>query len=121
MKGIGLSCFVVGFLLLACSRPDCTSLPTEYTSYEEALRTIRQTEFPLSEKIKTPESSWIRAAEFYSCDRQTGYFILVTDSKDYIFRDMPMEVWDGFKRAESYGKYYHAQIKNRYYFELSSP
>lgn len=33
---------------------------------------------------------------------------------------MPVEVWERFKRAESYGKFYHANIKNRYSLELSS-
>lgn len=108
-------------ILISCYQTDCEHLPASYKSYDEATSLIRKANFTLSEKINTPKSSWIRSVEFYSCDGKTGYFILVTDSEDYLFQGMPKEVWEGFKNAESFGSYYNAHIKGNYNFEIDSP
>jgi len=111
---------VACIVFLSCSRLNCNDLPGSYSSYDEALSTIRSAEFKLHEKISTSKSSWIRGAEYYSCDNRTGYFILKTDSKDYIHKDMPVNVWESFKNAESFGRYYNDNIKHRYYFKLNN-
>jgi len=113
---------VACIVFLSCSQLNCNDLPQSYRSYEEAVSTIRNAKFNLHEKIKTSKSSWIRGAEYYSCDNKTGYFILIlkTDSKEYIHNDMPVNVWESFKNAESFGKFYNTNIKHKYYFKLNS-
>lgn len=93
---------------------DCADLPTSFVSYTEAMDQIRSTSFRIAEEQNTDKSSWVRGAEFYSCDGSTGFFILRTDVKDYIHIGVPVAVWQGFKQASSFGSYYTASIKRRY-------
>jgi hypothetical protein len=106
------------FLFNACFQTNCEQLPKSYDSYDEALSLIRAAKFQYEDKANTSKSSWIRGAEYYSCDGKTGYFILITDSKEYIHAGMPLDVWEGFKNAESFGKYYNDYIKHKYLLSL---
>jgi len=80
---------------------------------------IRSASFRIAEEQNTDESSWVRGAEFYTCDGATGFFILRTDDQDYIHIDVPVAVWQGFKEASSFGSYYTANIKHRYRLGLN--
>lgn len=93
----------------------CISLPTQFQSYDEAKTAVKNASFQITDAVITNKSSWIRAASFYSCDGQTGYFLLATDKKEYLFEGMPLVVWEGFKGADSFGEYYNAFVRDRYY------
>lgn len=80
---------------------------------------IRSATFLIAEELNTDESSWVRGAEFHSCDGTTGFFILRTADRDYIHVDVPVAVWQGFKEASSFGSYYTANIKRRYRLGLN--
>ena len=98
---------------------NCANLPTSFSSYTEALERIRSASFRIAEEQNTDESSWVRGAEFYSCDGSTGFFILRTDDREYIHVDVPVAVWQGFKDASSFGTYYNTNIKRRYRLDLN--
>lgn len=104
------------FLSITCHSQSCDSLPAHYSSYRQAVKTVRHTHFKLHETCNTSSSSWIRTAEYYSCDGQTGYFLIKTDKHWYIHAGMPVEVWEGFKNADSRGLYYNYHIKHKYQF-----
>ena len=97
----------------------CAHLPTSFASYTEAMDQIRSASFRIAEEQNTDESSWVRGAEFYSCDGVTGFFILRTDDREYIHVEVPVAVWQGFKEASSFGTYYNANIKRRYRLDLN--
>ncbi|MBL0127576.1 MAG: KTSC domain-containing protein [Flavobacteriales bacterium] len=97
----------------------CNDLPTSFTSYTEAMDQIRSASFRIAEEQNTDESSWVRGAEYYSCNGSTGFFILRTDDRDYIHIAVPLAVWHGFKEASSFGSYYTTNIKRRYRFGLN--
>jgi hypothetical protein len=92
----------------------CQLLPTSFSSYEEALARVRGASFRIQEEQSTEKSSWVRGAEYYSCDGLTGYFILTTDRGSFIHQGVPSAVWEDFKQASSYGAYYNRNIKGRY-------
>lgn len=96
------------------TKNDCASLHQSFNSYDEAVRAIKNTQFTVADNINTSESDWIRSARFYSCDGLTGYFILTTDKKEYLFKEMPIDVWNGFKNSSSFGSFYHQNIKGKY-------
>ncbi len=56
-----------------------------------------------SDSFSSPESSWIEGASYNS---QTKVLIIETDKQDYTFKDVPTDVWEGFKNASSKGSYY---------------
>lgn len=98
---------------------DCANLPKSFGSYDEAVRIIKETHFTFQDNVITASSSWIRGANYYSCDNQIGYFLLYTDKQDYIYKDLPIDVWNGFKTSSSFGSFYNQSIKNRYQLYLT--
>jgi len=98
----------------------CQTLPSQFHTYEEAKDAVTNANFKITDHINTSKSSWITHASYYSCDVQTGYFLMGTTKKDYLFVGMPYDVWNEFKRAESFGKFYHQYIKGRYILYLAN-
>lgn len=107
-------------LSISCSHKiNCEQIPNSFSTYDEALLQIESAHFEISESVNTSKSSWIKNASYYSCDGQTGYFVLGTSKKQYLFSNMPYMVWKQFENAESFGKFYNEQIKNKYHFQLT--
>jgi len=118
MQKIYLIFFIV--LLSSCSSNDCEKLPTAFTSFDEAVKQIENAHFNFKDNINTSKSSWIREAKYFSCDNKTGFFILKTDKEDYVYQNLPIEIWTGFKNATSFGSYYNRNIKHKYKLQLTS-
>ncbi len=106
--------------LTSCGGINCTQLPKTYSSYKEAIKTIQATHFNVHETINTSKRSWIHEASYYSCDGKVGFFIFKTHGREYIYSDIPITVWEGFKNARSFGSYYDRYIKHRFYFRLDN-
>ncbi len=88
--------------------------PAFYT-YDQAKAWVREN-FS-SETTDTSRSSWIRGLEYFYADGK-GFLIINMKGKEYIFRGVPKYLWEEFKEAPSLGKFYHARIKGRYYFNV---
>ena len=96
----------------------CESLPSSYGSYEDAKNQISSATFPVQESANTAGSSWIRSANFYSCDGQQGFLIIGTDYQAYIHSNVSVGLWEEFANASSKGSFYSRNIKGRYSFNL---
>jgi hypothetical protein len=117
MRNITLS-LILSVVFSNCTHIDCAHMEKQFSSYREAESQILKTSFDLTDRVNTSESSWVRGASYYSCDKRMGYFILKTDSGNYVHKNLPLGVWKGFKKAKSFGSYYDALIKNRYQLDL---
>lgn len=117
-KNLKIICFSLLFFLFACNGVDCDKLPKQFTSYKEAVHKIKTAHFKIEESKKTSKSSWINSVSFFSCDGISGFLIIDTDIKEYIHFDVPYDIWNGFKNADSYGSYYNRRIKHKYIFNL---
>jgi hypothetical protein len=132
MKALILNCLIFCFIITSCEQNtlnnsivsnevnDCNSLQSNFSSYNEAINIIESTKFTLTDYVNTTNSSWIREAYFYSCDKNFGYFVIKTNKNMYIHKDLPTSVWNGFKNANSFGSYYNNNIKNRYQLNLTN-
>ena len=89
-------------------------------SYDDVIYEVENNkEFKLAESKKTPQSSWVTGAAFYSCNNNTGYLILIpTKGYKYIHEGVPLKVWQGFKNATDFGQYYDYNIRGRFRFKL---
>lgn len=106
--------------IVACVNKDCNKLQADFTSYNEAISVIKATRFTYSDSVNTSRSSWVRGAFYYSCDKETGYFIIKTDTRNYIYKDLPISTWNSFKNTSSFGSYYNRNIKSRYKLYLTN-
>lgn len=93
---------------------NCSDLPPSFSSYNDAISSVESVDFKIEDEADTSKSSWIRSADFYSCDGDSGYLIISTDDHEYIHENLPVSVWEDFKNADSFGKFYNANIKNNY-------
>ena len=97
----------------------CNNLPSNFSSYQQAIRTIQNTKFVLTDRLPSGKSSWIKTANYYSCNGTNGYMIYTTDKgRQYIHSGLPLNVWQAFKTASSSGSFYVRNMKNRYRFQL---
>lgn len=109
---ISVSIFLLSTVYLeAIERPN-------FNSYEEAIIWVRSNDNFTKDSVDTSKSSWISAAEYYTDGSGYGFLILNMKGKEYIWEDVPINIWTGFKNADSFGKYYHRYIKGNYYMEL---
>ncbi len=102
-------------MMISCTSQNCDSMSNTFSTYKEVLTTINKTSFKIEESVNTSKSSWIRKARYYSCDNITGFFVLKTDKKNYVFENVPISVWKRFKNADSFGKFYSSNIRNKYH------
>lgn len=106
--------------LSSCNAQSCKDLPAKFSSYKEAITEVKSANFIISENINTSKSTWIKDASFYSCDSKTGFLILMIRSTKYIHQNVPISVWENFKEADSFGRYYNSNIKGRYLLQTRS-
>lgn len=107
------------FFVSCSQKTSCEQLPTQFSSYKEAVNKIKGASFKISDRVNTSRSSWITSASYYSCDGSTGYFIFVAKGKEYIHKEVPFTIWTGFKNAESFGNFYNKNIKHKYILILN--
>lgn len=110
---------LISCISFSCHSQNCSTLPKNFISYNQAIRTIENTSFRISESVNTSKSSWINRAHYYSCDGKTGFFIIELKGKTYIHANMPISVWEGFKNAFSFGSYYDHYIRHKYFLSLN--
>lgn len=118
MNKILIITFISIFLLWSCRQKNCAHLSNNFLSYEEAKEKIKSTDFKIKEDI-TLNSSWLKGADFYSCDGNIGYLIIQTETKDYLHAQVPKTLWEEFKYANSPGEFYNKKIKNKFTYNLT--
>ena len=108
------------FAFVSCNTQNCDQINNKkFSSFSEAKQYVETFDFQLSEEENLQRSSWMKKANYYSCDGLVGYFSYETKTgKDYIYRNVPKEVWQGFKNADSPGGYYNQNIKGRFVLVL---
>ena len=112
--------FIIFLLIIfSCSKEkqnisECTEITTPFKTYSEAKNTVQSIDFKYTDEVDTSKSSWIRGAQYYSCEGETGYLVYQTDKKEYIHQQVPVEVWEEFKNAESFGSFYNENLKHKY-------
>ncbi len=108
------------FAFVSCNRQNCDQINNnKFNSYSEAKQYVETFDFQLSEEENLQRSSWMSKANYYSCDGMVGYFTYETkNGENYIYRNVPMEVWQGFKNADSPGRFYNENIKSRFVLVL---
>ena len=107
------------FITISCNTKNCNEINSKFTSYDEAIEIVKNSSFAIDEKVDT-DSSWIDSIEYHSCDEKYGYLIINTKKgKSYIHKDVPIQVWNEFKNANSFGKFYNQNIKGNYYLEIN--
>jgi hypothetical protein len=100
--------------ITSCNAQDCETLPKSYSSYSQAVSKITNANFSFTDSVNTSSSSWITDANFYSCDGEKGFLLIETKKTNYIFKNVPIRLWNNFKKAKSFGKFYNKNIRGKF-------
>ena len=100
--------------ITSCNAQNCNTLPKTYTSYADAVSKIINTTFSITDSVNTSSSSWITDANFYSCNDVKGFLVLETTKTNYIFKNVPIRLWNNFKEAKSFGEFYSKNIRGKF-------
>jgi len=111
--------FFVTIIITSCNHKNCSEINLNFTFYKNAIGVVQNSSFAIEEKLDT-NSSWIDSIEYYSCDEASGYLIVNTKKgKSYIHKSVPIQVWNEFKNAGSFGRFYNQNIKGNYCLEIN--
>lgn len=101
--------------LLNCQSQNC-NINLDNKNYQEAIQEIKQANFDLEQKINV-SSTWIKRIEYYSCDNEIGFLIMTTfKNKQYLHNYVSIDLWNKFKEADSFGRFYNSNLKGRYQY-----
>jgi hypothetical protein len=98
---------------ISYSQDVCNS-KVRFKSYAEALYIIENSNYVFKDYVNTYRSSFINGAQYYSCNRNTGFLIIQIRYSKYVHCNVPYNIWIGFKGASSFGSYYNKFIRNRF-------
>lgn len=120
MLKIKLLFAVFTFAFYSC-RTGCDSIPDHFSGYEEAKQFVRSASFKISEELPIEGGKQVKSFEFYSCNNSSGFLIMNTTDKDYIYDNIPVSEWDRLKEADNPLGYYRDNIKGQGGFSRYQP
>jgi lysyl-tRNA synthetase class 2 len=105
---------VVAVSLCSCSKPaDTTAAPAEDKAPPAAEKAAPMEAAKAA--LQDVDSSVLDKASY---DKATKELTLVFDSGEtYIYKDVPADINDALMKAESKGKYFYANIRDKFQFE----
>lgn len=107
--------FLLGVAFGSCKTRNCNNIPKSFSSYQDAIRVIKNSSFKLKDSINIDKGSYMKSASYYSCDKKSGYFFYKEDAGyEYFVSDVPIKIWMEFKKADSKETYYDSMIKGHY-------
>ncbi|MFV5695164.1 KTSC domain-containing protein [Flavobacterium sp. LB3P122] len=107
------------FTTIASCGNNCAEVPNNFRNYDQAKEIVLSSNYKTTDKADVSGSSWITSANYFSCDGSSGFFVIETGNRTYIHQDMPYEVWENFKNADSKGSFYSGNIKGNYKLKLN--
>lgn len=112
---------IIAFLIfttIASCGNNCAEVPNSFSNYDQAKEIVLSSNYKTTDKADVSGSSWITSANYFSCDGLSGFFVIETGNRTYIHQDMPYEVWENFKNADSKGSFYSGNIRGNYQLKL---
>lgn len=114
-----ISYLLVFIFLQSCSE-NCKEMPNSFSSYEQAREMVLTSDYKIEESADVSDSAWITSVLYLSCDGVNGFFVIKTNRKTYIHQNMPYQVWQNFREAESKGSFFSRNIRGHYQLKLNN-
>lgn len=101
-------------IILNAQIDNCAHTNTNWKSEKEAIETIETGSFANIDMLQDGVESWLKSAQFYSCNDDFGFLIVKSKKKSFVHQNVPSKIWASLKEANSKGGYYNFYIKNKY-------
>ena len=96
----------------------CDNLSSRFSSYEQAVNAVKRSSFRFQDYRNMNNSGFIDYGKYYSCDNYKGFLILSLNHREYIYRSVPIQIWQNFKNANSFGNFYNYYIRKNANYRL---
>lgn len=64
-------------------------------------------------KVKTSRA----VSEITYQERTRNLYVHFTDGTSYVYRDVPKDVYERFLEAQSKGRYYNAEVRDKFFYD----
>jgi hypothetical protein len=117
-----LSITLLFLVPILCLGQKCEDLPNDFTSFSDALSHFYETQFLFSDhrsetiqSLSEKKNAKLVSANYYSCDNKTGYAtFLFLPGDTFIYENIPIKIWDEYKKCASPDLYYENNIVIKY-------
>ena len=86
--------------------------------FNRAVEDINMTSWGYTDSFEEFNSSFINGGSFFTNRYELGmassYLVLEMNRKQYIFKNVPYNIWTGLKASESKGEFYNYYIRGHY-------
>ncbi|MFA0964127.1 hypothetical protein AB9P05_20125 [Roseivirga sp. BDSF3-8] len=89
----------------------CNNVPRDLGNRVQAIQTLQDTEFTFEQSLETLQVFGVKKATYYSCDGNLGYLVVNTYRRNYLYENVPRELWENFKNAYSIDGFFTKNLK----------
>jgi len=94
----------------------CDSLSKQIATSSDPFQLLYASKFRFSQNFKIPGSSGVQQGNYFSCDNETGFLVLVVDEKTSLYLEVPTQVWSDFIQSADPFSFYKEEIREKYQF-----
>ncbi len=92
----------------------CDSLDLKGDDFSTVLEKLQNAKWRYSQSMHLHRPYGFRSADYYSCDVNTGYLVVLVDSTNYIYTRVPIDVWTKFTQSSDPDDFIDKDIKNKF-------
>ncbi len=85
---------------------DCDSLDFEDIKKGEAIEIIKASKFRYTQNFKLTRKQGLMGGNFYSCDNQTGFLIIIYENLDCLYFNISKDEWEALITSKDPEGYY---------------
>jgi hypothetical protein len=89
---------------------NCDSIHSPGTDFNDGYDQLKSATWRFKQSIKLNRYEGIRRAEYYSCDGQTGFLIVLSEKNDCLYEIVPIAIWNDFLKTPDPEKYFNEKI-----------
>ncbi len=91
---------------------DCDSLHLDHLEKDQAVSILRQTRFRYQQEFKLTRNQGLKHGAYYSCDGKKGYLVITFNDQDYLYFNVPLDIWEEFTKSPDPEGYFLNHIRD---------
>ena len=101
--------FLFAFGLKAENNCSCEDFKNR--KQNELINTLEKSELEFASTFETANVRGLQGASYYYCDNNHGFLLIRLHDEEFLYKEVPLNVWFELKFSDSVEFYYKDQIK----------
>ena len=90
----------------------CDSLDLKGLEKQQSIKILQETRFRYQQEFRLTRPQGLKRGAYYSCDGRKGYLVVTYDDRNYLYSDVPLQVWEKLITSSDPQEYFLKNIKN---------